>query len=185
MVVLSTIPITALAVGYLSGQVEINILRQGKELQSAMGSAISAFSLIDVVKSFNSQKSELWRISQQFRAAGTFLVRSGGLSALELGFIGFTTYGMFVQGFWYGGILVRSGKRDAGQVMTTFWAAIVATQSVAQLLPQLVILEKGRLAGAKLQLCASKKEAKYQDPSARGGDRPFSCAGCIKFDKVN
>ena len=50
------------------------------------------------------------------------------------------TVAMFVQGFWFGSKLVRNGKIGAGDVMSVFWAYLIATSNHQMCIPQLITL---------------------------------------------
>jgi ATP-binding cassette subfamily B (MDR/TAP) protein 1 len=66
-------------------------------------------------------------------------------------------FGMFVQGFWYGSSLARTGKITSGEVLRTFWACLTAAQSIEQVLPQMIVLEKGKVASAMLKSIMSQR----------------------------
>jgi ATP-binding cassette subfamily B (MDR/TAP) protein 1 len=62
---------------------------------------------------------------------------------------------MFVQGFWYGGSLVLSGRLGAGDVIMVFWSALMGVSALQNLSPQILILEKGKAASAEVSLFGS------------------------------
>jgi ATP-binding cassette subfamily B (MDR/TAP) protein 1 len=62
----------------------------------------------------------------------------------------FVMMAMFVQGFWFGGKLVKDKTVSAGDVMAIFWACLIATLNLQLCIPQFLILAKGKFAMASL-----------------------------------
>ena len=105
---------------------------------------------IATVKAFNAQSYEEAQLSHvldkmQVGANGAVTVW-GITSSLSQ----FATMAMFVQGFWFGAKLVRSGTISAGDVTTVFWACLIATSNLQMCIPQLIIIVKGKFAMASL-----------------------------------
>ena len=116
------------------------------------------------------------------KQAGRFYIRQANWNALQQGVVHLSTMGMFIQGFWYGSSLIDDGK-SPGQIMTTFWATLMATNGFMQLLPQMIVLQKGKAAAATLRAVISNP--KYSQESAIGGSQPQKCAGDIQLQKVS
>ncbi|KAG0699418.1 hypothetical protein DFH29DRAFT_936907 [Suillus ampliporus] len=57
---------------------------------------------------------------------------------------------MFVQGFWFGAHLVREGNNTPDQVMSVFWACLIATSDLQMAVPLLITFVKGKVAAAEL-----------------------------------
>jgi len=94
------------------------------------------------------------------------------------------TMSMFVQGFWYGSTLVSSGKKTPGEVLTNFWAALMATQAFMQIMPQVIVLEKGRNAANKLRAVMASLEGPGESTSMHTYESPTSCVGDINLKNV-
>ena len=92
---------------------------------------------------------------------------------------------MFVQGFWYGSHLITTGKKNPGQILTTFWACLMATQTVEQILPQMIVLEKGRASGATLQAILTQMEGGRKIARMAGRTAPKFCEGDIEVRNVS
>ena len=116
----------------------------------------TAFSSIEIIKCFNGQKQEVAKYAMAIRTAAKHYVRQAHWNAFQQGFVTFCTRAMFVQGFWYGSTLIDGNKKNSGQVLTTFWAALQAIGALQSILPQMIVLEKGRAAGASLQNVAAQ-----------------------------
>lgn len=89
---------------------------------------------------------------------------------------------MFVQGFWYGSSLVASGYLSSGEVLRTFWACLVAVQSIEQILPQVIILEKGKSAGSFLKAILGGSAWDKQSTETL---LPRHCKGSIEIKNVS
>ena len=185
LVIVCTLPIVYLFMAFLSTRMEPNVHKQGEKLQEALKYVTNAFQSIEMVKSFNGQGSKLWRYSRAIKGAAKYHIRQANLQSLQVGFMQLATLGMFVQGFWYGSSLVDSGKKNPGQVMTTFWAAFMAVQSIAGFLPQIIVLEKGRIAGAKLSIVMAETQKEGNCLGLTSGDRPRHCPGDIEMKNVS
>lgn len=144
-------PIIILVLGFFSDRIQPNVQNQTIKLDQATKYVTNALTAIETVKCFTGEKSEILKYSYSIQAAASYYLRQSRYHALQLSLIRLSTLAMFVQGFWYGSTLINSGKKDPGQVLTTFWAALMATQGIQQILPHLVVLEKGRAAGARLR----------------------------------
>lgn len=128
-----------------------SIVAQEEKLMKASKLATGVIHSIDAVKCFNGQQFETRRYKAAVLNAGKSYLEQAKVNSLQIGFIRFATLAMFVQGFWYGSHLVNTGKSSAGNILTTFWASLMATKAVEDILPFVIILEKGRAAGAGLQ----------------------------------
>lgn len=92
---------------------------------------------------------------------------------------------MFVQGFWYGSYLARSGKLTSGEVLRTFWACLTAAQSIEQVLPQMIVIEKGKVASVALQALMRGCEERGVVSEAEGTQCPEHCEGDIEVNNVS
>lgn len=103
-----------------------------------------ATSSIATVKAFNAQTKEtdiFSRLTEQGRKVNIWIANAWGFS---LGLASFVMSAMFVAGFWFGSKLVRDGKLSPGNVMTVFFATVLASNCVQTLMPLLEILNKGK-----------------------------------------
>ena len=93
-------------------------------------------------------------------------------------------FGMFVQGFWYGSSLARAGKLSSGEVIRTFWACTTAAQSIEQVLPQMIVMEKGKIAGAILRAIMNECGKNRGESELQGSQYPRYCEGDIEVNNV-
>lgn len=158
---------------------------QIEELTEASKLANNAITAIDMVKYFNGQDSEMWQYANAIKRAAKWYLVQARANAVQIGFVRIMTLGMFVQGFWYGSHLVASGKKGAGDVLTAFWACLVATQAIEQILPQMIVLEKGRAAGATLKAVLMQMERGRKITNMIGRKLPKYCEGDIEARNVS
>ncbi|KZF26266.1 P-loop containing nucleoside triphosphate hydrolase protein [Xylona heveae TC161] len=159
-VTMSTMPVAAITLSFISAKMQPSIAEQTYQLAAASKIANGSLSSIETVKCFNGQDSEISRYSKTIKAAAKDYLIQARINALQIGFVRIFTLGMFVQGFWYGSTLVSSGQKSAGDILTTFWACLMATQAIEQILPHLIVVEKGKAAGAALYSTISCNAAK-------------------------
>ncbi|KAK2848475.1 hypothetical protein FQN49_005688 [Arthroderma sp. PD_2] len=185
LVCLASVPICAVIIAVFSSKIQPKIESQQAELTKASKVVTTAISSIDVVKHFNGQETEASRYKAAIEEAAHWYYKEALYSASQIGLISLLTFGMFVQGFWYGSYLVGKGTLTAGEVLTTFWACLQATQSIEEIIPRLIILEKGRTAAAALRHIFKNACHVCTSRSTRGkGLSPMFCEGDIRFSEV-
>lgn len=184
LVTLATVPFSAIILAWISARMQPCIETQSENLSQASKLADNAISAIDTVKCFNGQDYEVWQYSKAIKRAALSYLQQAQANALQIGFVRLVTLGMFVQGFWYGSHLVAVGNKTPGQILTAFWACLMATQAIEQILPQMIVLEKGRAAGATLKAILVQMERGRSVVSMNGGLTPRYCDGDIEVRNV-
>ena len=185
LVTLATIPPSAVLLAWISARMQPAIDKQREEMTQASKLASNAISAIDTVKCFNGQDLELWQYVRAVRRGAQHYLVQARSNALQIGFVRFTMVAIFVQGFWYGSHLVDSGNKTPAQVLTTFWACLMASQTIEQLLPQMIVLEKGRAAATTLRALLQKIERGRRIQPMVGGKRPKYCDGDVRVQNVS
>lgn len=160
-----------------------SIRAQQDELTEASKVANNAITNIDTVKCLNGQTLEHRNFCERIESSAIHYIRQARLNSLQIAFIRWMMFGMFVQGFWYGSSLARAGKLTSGEVLRTFWACLTAAQSIEQVLPQMIVMEKAKVAGVALKSLASARE----DRAVSGikGRYPEHCEGDIEVKNVS
>jgi ATP-binding cassette subfamily B (MDR/TAP) protein 1 len=170
---------------YLSKLLSKQAHEQSDKLRQALKYITNAIRSIETVKCFGGEWFEVDRYKSAIGLAGRLYKRQANIRSLQLGIMQFFALSIFVQGFWYGSNLVISGQRNAGQVLTTFWAALLAVTAITEFLPQFIILQKGQVAGARLRALMDQI-SRSDSMMETGGDlRPVHCAGKITFEDVS
>lgn len=185
LVTLAVVPFAAVVLAWVSARMQPSIHRQDGELNQASKLANNAISAIDVVKCFNGQDTEISQYTKVVGNAARFYLIQARSIAVQISLVRFVTLGMFVQGFWFGSYLVLIGSKNAGQVLTAFWACLIATQAVEQIMPQLMVLERGRTAAATLKSMLTQMDNRRTPRRLVGRIRPGYCDGDIEIRNVS
>ena len=184
IVTLSTVPILAVLLAWNSSRMQPSIETHMEELTKASSIANDAILAIDTVKCFNRQDFEIWQYRKAIERAARYYLRLAQANALQIGGLRLITLVMFVQGFWFGSHLVNTGQKNPGDILTAFWACLMATQAFERIQPEVVILEKGKAAGAALKSILDQMEDSFSVSRVSGGIFPLCCAGDIEIRDV-
>lgn len=179
LVTLATSPLIMAAMIMLGNRMQQCIAKQQDKLAEAQKFSTSAFSAIETVKCFNGQDIEQQKYEKRIHEAASWYFRVVNFSGLQMACAVLLSSSMFVQGFYYGGVLISKGELNAGTVVTTFFAAIGGFQAINMILPQMINLEKGRTAGSTLRAIMAEMQ---KGPTVRrrsGLLRPSTCHGDI------
>jgi ATP-binding cassette subfamily B (MDR/TAP) protein 1 len=181
---MSTLPLIAVLVPLISSRIEPNIELQTSQLTQAAKHVMNAFSVIETVKCYNGQASELWRYARILQKAELYYANQVNWNALQAALLRFITLAMFVQGFWFGATLIEKSKEASSSILTAFWLCIMATGAILQLMPMLIPIEKGRIAGHRLRavMIAMITESKLRQSNLQ---RPATCVGDIILKNVS
>jgi len=109
-----------------------------------------AVAAIATVKAFNAFDHELKALEGALIGIKTAAGKIIALWGINMGLTQFFMMSMFVQAFWYGSKLVREGRNTPGEVMSVFWACLIATSNLHMATPQFLLLAKGKSAMASL-----------------------------------
>jgi ATP-binding cassette subfamily B (MDR/TAP) protein 1 len=185
LVIMCTIPLLYLAEAFISKRLSLRSHEQAEKLQSALKYITIAIQSIETVKCFNGERYELQTFTKIVNVAAGLYTRVANLRSIQIGLMQFFTLSVFVQGFWYGSHLIDTGKADAGKVLTTFWAALMAMSGITMVLPQFIVLQKGKMAGAKLSVVMKQISTSDQQLELQGHRKPTQCPGDIEFRQVS
>lgn len=162
-----------------------SITAQQIELTHASKIATNAIGSIESVKCLNGQAFEHRSFSDRIEQSAVHYLHQCRLNSLQLAFIRWMMFGMFVQGFWYGSSLARNGTLSSGEVLRTFWACLTAAQSIEMILPQMIVMEKGKVASEGLKyLMQYNSEQKIQSEE-KDTMYPLHCEGNIEVNNVS
>jgi len=184
LVVVCSAPVMYLVMAVLSNQLSKRAQEQSNILQQALKFLMNALRNIETVKCFNGERLELQRYGNKIAWAGRLYKKQANIRSLQLGSMQFFTLSVFVQGFWYASHLIINGERNTGQVITTFWAAMMAVSGVVEFLPQYIVIQKGKVAGARLRLLIAEMSEVSAAVEAAGQQAPAGCEGSIEFCQV-
>ncbi|RDL31099.1 Bile salt export pump [Venustampulla echinocandica] len=183
LVIFATVPVATVVLYWASANLGPAIEAQKRELTRASKYTNTAITAVNVVKAFNGQEQEVWQYHSTLQdVAAKYLIQARA-NALQFGITKFLTMAIFVQGFWYGLVLVRKGT-DPGHILTTFYACLFVIQAVETVLPQWLVLTKGMSAGQTLKSIMDQMQNSRRDFKIAGCIKPEACAGDIEITDV-
>lgn len=185
LVIIASVPIMYLVTAYLSKLLTDRANEQSDVLRQALKYLTNAVRTIETIKCYNGERYELQRYGRVINSAGNLYNKQANLRALQLGAMQFFTLSVFFQGFFYGAHQIFQGKLNISQIITTFWAAMMAVQGVTGFLPQFIVLQKGKVAGAKLRMLIAQISEDSAQVESSGHQIPTSCEGDIEFRNVS
>ncbi|KAJ5980367.1 hypothetical protein N7481_007665 [Penicillium waksmanii] len=180
LVTLAGFPVFSMIIAFLSTRMKYSIVTQQAELTQASKIANNAISSIDTVKCLNGQEFEVQNFASRIQKSAVHYLRQARLNSLQIAFIRWMVFGMFVQGFWYGSSLARAAKLSPGEVLRTFWACLTAAQSIEQVLPQMIVIEKGKIAGELLKSIIQTRAMGRRKSELKGSLYPLHCEGDVE-----
>lgn len=184
LVLLASVPISAVVLALLSNPIKPAIQAQKQELSRASKYAFSAISAIDLVKVFNGIDHETWQYVAAIRRSMENYLIQARANAYQLGYVKFWIDSLFVVGFYYGAVLVGQGL-SPGDVLTTFYAALTAIQAVDAFVPVYLVLVKGMSAAQDLRSVSYDIENGRKISRMMGGYIPRECRGDIEMRDVS
>ncbi|KAI4653901.1 hypothetical protein J4E93_001669 [Alternaria ventricosa] len=184
LVVLCTIPVLYLVQSSVAKRLSLRAHEHAENLKSALKYITTAVTSIETVKCFNGERYELHVFTSIVTIAASLYRSVANFRSMQIGIMQFFTISVFVQGFWYGSHLVETGESDPEQVLKTFWAALMAMSGMTQIMPQLIVLQQGKMAGARLSVLMKQISTSDQQLESQGKLRPERCTGQLEFRKV-
>ena len=185
MITLAGVPLAAVLLSLISAKTQSKSISQVEHLAKASKLARTTISAMETVKCLGGQKFELRRHQQIIAKAARFYLAQAQGNGMQIGLVRFIILAMFVQGFWYGSYLASTGRKSPGDILTAFWAALMATQTVEQILPQMLVLEQGRAAGSALREMSMSPDQERRFSKIKGHLAPKSCEGDIELRNVS
>lgn len=150
LVTLCTVPLIVLVQIVVQVVSEPLFATERRAFAEASTNIERATAAITTVKSHNAQNVESARFDPIVDRAKRSLVKQAISWAVSYSLSETLILSTFVVGFWYGAKVIREGKSTAGNVMTVFWAALLAATYLQMVVPQLTILTKGKMSIASL-----------------------------------
>ncbi|KAF2643236.1 P-loop containing nucleoside triphosphate hydrolase protein [Massarina eburnea CBS 473.64] len=181
LVIIASVPVVFVVMAFLSRLLGKRAHEQSDMLRQALALVTNIIRNIETIKYFNGEHFENQRYSTAIARSGGAYKKQANIRSIQLGVTQFFTYSIFVQGFWYGSSLVINGERDSGQVLTTFWAALMAVHAVTAFMPQFIVLQKGKVAGARLRALVVQMTNDNSEVENTGHAKPERVFGDIEF----
>ena len=153
------------------------------QLTEATGIVSTAIRAIDTVKCCNGQHFEVLRYKEVLQKAAIAYKTVARLSARNPSLMRFSTFSIFALVFRIGNVFVHSEQLSSGDVVTAFWAFLLATEALQALPLQLTALQKG-ITAARLLQDILKDDAIHPE-NMTDMIEPFNCEGDIEFSSVS
>ncbi|PSR75789.1 hypothetical protein PHLCEN_2v8906 [Hermanssonia centrifuga] len=177
LVILSAVPVL-IFIQSLSQALASPRLNDEREHTAVAATLVDrAIAAISTVKAFNAEPHEahsLGKVLDQLQKSANGCISVWGFTS---GLSQFSMMAMFVQGFWFGAKLVRSGTISPGDVMAVFWACLIATSNLQMCVPQLIVIAKGKFAMVSLLTLV---ESSAQPTVLGRSPSSFSTTGAIR-----
>ena len=184
LVMLATGVPSAVVLWAISRHLDPAIEAQKRELAQAAKHVAAATTAIDLVKVYNGADHEAFQFTSAIRRSAKYYSRQVLCNCGQMGYVKLWMIMLFVLGFYFAVVLVGRGELTPGDALTTFYAALIAFQSIETLGPQWLVLAKGMAAGQLLQSLVKEKESGQQDKAA-GWRKPSRCDGNIRMSNVS
>ncbi|CAK7218354.1 ATP-dependent permease [Sporothrix bragantina] len=174
LVLLATVPVSVVILGILGRGLKPAAERQRIALNKAAQYAAAALAGLDLVKVYGGYDTENWQYLCAVRSAAHHYARQALSSSAQMGYIKVWMINLFVVGFWFGITLVTKGTTTAGNVLTAFYAVLIAFQSLEALGTQWVTVLKGTVAGKALEEMIDEGDKQNSSKKREdGGTRPM------------
>ncbi|KAH6623211.1 P-loop containing nucleoside triphosphate hydrolase protein, partial [Chaetomium tenue] len=184
LVMLATGVPSALILWGISRFLDPAIEGQKRELAQAAKHVTAATTAIDLVKVYNGADHEAFQFVSAIRRSAKFYSRQVLCNCGQMSYVKLWMIMLFVLGFYFAVMLVGRGELTPGDALTTFYAALIAFQSIETLSPQWLVVAKGMAAGQFLQ-GLTKEKGCGSEQKATGWLKPSWCAGEVKMSNVN
>lgn len=183
LVILSVVPVLVLA-GYLFGKVSAESTEEGQSAYGEAGAvANEVLSSIRTVIAYSGQEEESKRYDEKLDVAYRAGVKKAHMAGFSMGLTMFVMVCVYALGFWYGSTLVRRGEMNAGDVVTVFFAVIIAAMSIGQAAPNVSSFSVARGAAPRIFDVIDRKSA--INPFSTEGETLDQVKGLIVFQDVS
>ena len=182
LVMLATAVPSALVLWAIGRLLDPAIDAQRRELAQAAKHVTAATTAIDLVKVYNGEDHEAFQVMAAIRRSARHYSRQVLCNCGQMGYIKLWMIMLFVLGFYFAVVLVGRGELTPGNALTTFYAVLIAFQSIEAVGPQWLVLAKGMAAGQFFQGLVKEEAASDE---ITGWRKPSSCAGDIRLSNVS
>eukprot|EP01135_Chromosphaera_perkinsii_P011481 Nk52_evm6s2415 gene=Nk52_evmTU6s2415 len=183
LVMLGTAPLVMGVAAGLGSAMERMTAREQEAYAKAGGVAQEALGNIRTVAAFGGQGKEMQRYRGFLGEALRMNIKKGVALGANFGSLYFIMFATYALGFWFGSNRVAAGVMSSGDVVTAFFAIIIASEAIGQAMPFMQTAGKGRSAAAKIFSIVDLKSS--IDPFSEEGVRLESLLGDIEFKEVS
>jgi ATP-binding cassette subfamily B (MDR/TAP) protein 1 len=189
-VLMASLPILAGAGGWMAVNLSSLTTIGEKSYRSAGGVAEQAVSGIRTVQSLSGEERENERYSYQLGEALKTGLRKARINGMGFGIVMGSFIGTYALGLWFGSWLIINNKYNTstgktfsgGDVIMCFFAVVMGSFSVGQVMPAFQAFTKGRASAGRIWDVIERKPP--IDVRDQGGEKPAEVKGDIEFKNV-
>jgi ATP-binding cassette, subfamily B (MDR/TAP), member 1 len=185
LVLMATVPVSVLALHFISCGIDPAIVSQKRELAQASKIIIAAVTAIDLVKIYDAMDNEVWQYLKAANGSMQYFIRQASRNSMQMGFLKLWVINLFVVGFWFAGYLVSRNIATPGSALTAFYSILTAFQAIEGVGPQWLVLAKGMSAGHQLHNILAARRESGNTRKMEVPHRPQSCAKEIELQDVS
>ncbi|RHZ84492.1 hypothetical protein Glove_81g38 [Diversispora epigaea] len=183
LVILAALPLVFLTMG-ITNRIAHPLLSKEREIFLKAGNVLeNALNVIKTIKAFNSEEKEEKNHLEYLNSANIVSKKLALTYAICSGIIQFLLLSLFVQGFWYGSILVADKKLNAGDVINVFFATLMGASVLKGIFPNFVAISKAKVAIKSINILLEK--VALLESEALRGFKLSEIKGDIEFQEIN
>ncbi|RIA92106.1 P-loop containing nucleoside triphosphate hydrolase protein [Glomus cerebriforme] len=183
LVILSTMPLILIVIAFTTRRANPLIVKERDIFIKAGNVLENALAAIKTIRSFNGEEKEDKKHYECLQEANNVSSSLAWIFALRTGLVQFLTLSLFVQGFWFGSILVADKKLAPGDVLSVFYASLLGLGVLKGLLPKLVAILKAKNAIHSINKLL--ETIAKMDLESLKGFKLANIEGNIKFNQVS
>ncbi|CAI2165782.1 1922_t:CDS:1 [Funneliformis geosporum] len=145
LVILASIPLVFVTIALTSRSANPLVVKERDLFVKAGNILENALAAIKTIRAFNGEAKEEKKHYECLQEANDNVsARLAWVYAIRAGLIQFLTLSLFIQGFWFGSILVADKKLAPGGVVSVFYASLLGLTNLEQLFPRLIAMSKAK-----------------------------------------
>ncbi|KAF0388106.1 P-loop containing nucleoside triphosphate hydrolase protein [Gigaspora margarita] len=183
LVILASMPLVFVTLAYTTAKAN-PLLSKEREIFMKAGNVLeSSLSAIKTIKAFNGEAKEEKKHLDNLQEVNSVSSKLAWVYAIRVGMIQFIILSLFVQGFWFGSILVSEKKLAPGDVLSIFYASLLGASVLKEILPKLASMAKATDAVKHINILLEK--VALIDLRALRGFTLTEIKGNIEFNDVS
>ncbi|CAG8657703.1 22853_t:CDS:2, partial [Gigaspora rosea] len=183
LVILASMPLVFITLAYTTAKAN-PLLSKEREIFMKAGNVLeNGLSAIKTIKAFNGEAKEEKKHLDNLQEVNSISAKLAWVYAIRVGMIQFIILSLFVQGFWFGSILVSEKKLAPGDVLSIFYASLLGASVLKEILPKLASIAKATDAVKHINILLEK--VALIDLRALRGFTLTEIKGNIEFNDVS
>ncbi|CAG8659293.1 3563_t:CDS:2, partial [Dentiscutata heterogama] len=183
LVILASMPLVFITLAYTTAKANPLLSKERAIFMKAGNVLENGLSAIKTIKAFNGEAKEEKKHLDHLQEANSVSANLAWIYAIRVGMIQFLILSLFVQGFWFGSILVSEKKLAPGDVLSIFYASLLGASVLKEILPKLASIAKAKDAVKHINILLEK--VTLIDLRALRGFTLTEIKGDIEFNDVS